>query len=205
MRKVVILTALRVEYLAVREHLQSIKEVHHPEGNFYETGIFQGEGDDNTWEVVIAEIGPENENAAVQTERAIRFFDPGIILLVGVAGGFKTKDVTPGDVVVASKVYGYESGKAEANDFKTRPEVFRPGFKLLDALVLKEKKVFIVNGLAGIGKSILISKLLQHEANPYPQGDFFSSIAGLTKPSPIYSSTARLSKPHLLSFKRWEQ
>jgi tetratricopeptide (TPR) repeat protein len=44
--------------------------------------------------------------------------------------------------------------------------------QILDGLALEDKKVFIVNGLAGIGKSILVSKLLQHEANPYPRGDY---------------------------------
>src|SRR5208283_2376494 len=114
----VIVTALPVEYNAVRAHLANISEDQHPEGDVYERGLFQI--GDRLWEVGIVEMGMGNPNAAQKTERAIVHFKPDAVLFVGVAGGIK--DVTIGDVVIATKVYGFHSGKAD-DEFKTRPEV----------------------------------------------------------------------------------
>ena len=104
----VIFTALPVEYNAVRSHLKNIRKEEHPRGSIYERGSFLR---DQTIEIGIAEIGEGNEQASLEVERAIEYFKPYIILFVGVAGGVK-KGVKHGDVVVASKVYLYESGKA---------------------------------------------------------------------------------------------
>jgi len=115
----VILTALPVEYEAVRAHLKDTREKVH-EGTIYELGQFQS--GDQSWEVAIAEIGMGNAGAASAAERAVAYFKPQLVLFVGVAGGLK--DVQLGDVVAANKVYGFEYGKVEDSGFKTRPSVY---------------------------------------------------------------------------------
>jgi nucleoside phosphorylase len=115
--RAVILTALPVEFNAIRAHLTEIREEVH-KGTVYERGIFVSNG--QVWEVGIVEVGAGNAGAAFEAERAIARFEPSVALFVGIAGG--VKDVKVGDVVAATKVYGYESGKAEQM-FKTRPDV----------------------------------------------------------------------------------
>jgi nucleoside phosphorylase len=123
--RVVILTALPVEFKAVRSFLTDTERVKSSQGNVYEQGRFEANG--RVWEVGIAEIGAGDSGAALQTERAIAFFDPQVVLFVGVAGGIK--DVEIGHVVVSTKIYGYESGKAE-EEFKPRPTIGISSFAL---------------------------------------------------------------------------
>jgi nucleoside phosphorylase len=125
-RKAVVLTALPIEYKAARKHLSEVSETVHPSGTVYESGRFSGDKS-TEWRVGVAEIGPGNPGAAAEAERAIAFFSPEVVLFVGVAGGIK--DVQIGDVVVGTKVYGYESGKA-AHEFRSRPAIFSSSYDL---------------------------------------------------------------------------
>lgn len=95
-RRAVILTALRVEYEAVRSHLTDPHEETHKSGTVYERGTLATD-DGQPWEVGIVEIGAGNERAAQETDRAITHFRPSIVIFVGAAGGIK--DVALGDVV----------------------------------------------------------------------------------------------------------
>ncbi len=110
------LTAVSIEYRAVRARLANPQlKVHPTSGVPYTVGTY---GD---WEIALLEIGPRNANAASEAVQAVTFFEPEVLMFVGVAGGLK--DVAIGDVVVATSVYGYHSGKSTDKTFEPRPDV----------------------------------------------------------------------------------
>ena len=109
-----ILTALQIETEAVLRHLDDLR-TDQVGDTWFQTGQF------GSWTVAVAEVGPGNSRAAATAVRAITHFRPKIAAFVGIAGG--VKDVALGDVVVATKVYGYEAGKETPDGFRTRPDV----------------------------------------------------------------------------------
>ncbi len=124
--EVVILTALPVEFQAVVAHLQQGHEIEHPQtGTIYQTGNFPGK--QGVWRVAVAQIEMGGLSAASEAERASNLFHPRMMLFVGVAGG--CKDVRHGDVVVATKVYAYEAGKAAAS-FQPHPQLWHASYAL---------------------------------------------------------------------------
>ncbi|NES23214.1 MAG: tetratricopeptide repeat protein, partial [Symploca sp. SIO3E6] len=150
----VILTALPVEYQAVRNRLIELEEKVHPLGTVYQQGKFVAKGQE--WKVGIAEVGAGNAEAAAEVERAIAYFQPNIILFVGIAGGIK--DVAIGDVVVATEVYKYESGKVTGQEgFFTRPKAGKSAYSLVQRAKfeakqekwLQQSKVFVAPIVAG--------------------------------------------------------
>jgi nucleoside phosphorylase len=131
----VILTAISIEYSAVRVHLTDLQEETHPQGSVYERGKFADSG--KFWEVGIVEVGAGNSGASIEAERAIAYFNPSVVLFVGVAGGIK--DVALGDVVAATKVYGYESGKAKPG-FEPRPDIGLSTYALIQRARAEARK-----------------------------------------------------------------
>jgi adenosylhomocysteine nucleosidase len=125
---VVVLTALPVEYDAVRAHIQDAEELVHDDGTRVERGRLAG----TDWTVVIAELGEGAVNAAALTMRVISWLRPEVLLFVGVAGGLKD-DVEIGDVVVGTKVYAVQGGKQTPEGFHARPEVWHGSHRLVQA------------------------------------------------------------------------
>lgn len=111
----VVLTALPLEYKAVRRLLEGLERVDQA-GTVFERGRLAG----TPWTVYLAATGPGNDSAAVITERAINFVRPQAVFFVGIAGSLKS-DVSRGDVVVALDVYAYHGGKESPEGFKGRP------------------------------------------------------------------------------------
>ncbi|MDP3183567.1 MAG: 5'-methylthioadenosine/S-adenosylhomocysteine nucleosidase, partial [Desulfobaccales bacterium] len=144
-RRAVILTALRVEYLAVRAHLTDPKQHTHPQGTVYEKGNFPSPA--GQWEVLVAEIGQGNPDAAFETERAINYFQPDAALFVGVAGGLK--DVSLGDVVAASWVRGYERGKVTGQEFQLREYPGKSSHRMVQRAMAEAKKADWLSRLTG--------------------------------------------------------
>jgi nucleoside phosphorylase len=122
----IIMTALQVEYAAVRPFLADIEQLVHPAGTVYESGSFESSG--QNWNVVLAETGTGNNIAAIETSRALDSFRPSVTMFVGIAGGLK--DVTIGDVVAADYVYGYESSKI-TETLQARIKTFGCGYPLV--------------------------------------------------------------------------
>jgi len=125
---IVILTALPLEYEAVVAYLPQRRKEIKSDNTIYEIGDYVTPK--APWQVVVRQLAAQgNYQAARETEWAITHFDPAYMFLVGVAGGLK--DVQLGDVVVASLVRGYESGKAEEGKWKSRVQVEYPSHTLL--------------------------------------------------------------------------
>ncbi len=113
-----ILTALPSEYDAVVANLNDRVKERTPSGTRYEVGTL--EGGTLSWRVAVADIGPGNTDAAIETATSIDHFGANVVLFVGVAGALKD-DLEPGTVVVATRVYHYEGGKDVGDDVLTRP------------------------------------------------------------------------------------
>lgn len=124
----VVLTALRLEYDAVRRHLTAVEPQVHPDGTYVAIGRL--EGAHAPVRVALAEIGPGNHTAAVLTERLHTWLQPEALLFVGVAGGLRD-DVRLGDVVVATHVYAYHGGKQTPRGLQVHPRVWEAPYRLL--------------------------------------------------------------------------
>ncbi|WP_052032477.1 5'-methylthioadenosine/S-adenosylhomocysteine nucleosidase family protein [Streptomyces viridochromogenes] len=123
-KKVVVLTALPLEYRAMRRLLEEPRRVDHA-GTIFECGRLAG----TSTTVCLAVTGAGNDSAAVITERAINFFQPEAVFFTGIAGSLKA-DVSPGDVVVAIEVYSYHGGKQDPDGFKARPRGWEASYSL---------------------------------------------------------------------------
>lgn len=111
-KKILIQTALSLEFAAIKAFLDDPQSIRHPStGSIYNKGKYKEN------EILVVETGAGNVRAADETGRAIEFFKPDYSFFVGVAGGLK--DVKIGDVVASSKVIGFEMGKDDI-EFKPR-------------------------------------------------------------------------------------
>jgi nucleoside phosphorylase len=134
---VVILTAIKEEYLAVRNHLMDIVDADRND-TVYEAGIFEFQKKEIA-KVFIRECGPKNTTSSQETERAIQYFHPDVMLFVGIAGSRKPNDFSIGDVIFPEKVYSYEGGKSEKESFLVRPDVGEVTFTLKE-IAKKERR-----------------------------------------------------------------
>ena len=116
---VVILTALNLEYEAVRSRLSDPQLHGYVKGTRFEIGAVPG----TTCRVALAMTGKGNHTSGILAERAMEEFDPLAVLFVGVAGAWRD-GVTLGDVVVATHVYAYQGGTSEDDGLKGRPRVW---------------------------------------------------------------------------------
>lgn len=158
MPRAIILTSHPDEYDAVRAHLTELEEETHPQGTVYELGHFSS--NEQIWEVAIVEIDNSNASAASETERAINHFNPDVIFLVSAATGIK--DVSLGDIVIADKVYKYESGRAE-NEFRPRPDVHKPFYALKARAKVERRKTDwfsrALHGMTSSPPSVLLAPI----------------------------------------------
>ncbi|MGW4422490.1 5'-methylthioadenosine/S-adenosylhomocysteine nucleosidase family protein [Streptosporangium sp. NPDC004631] len=115
-RPIVILTALDLEYQAIREKLVDPRLHRHRQGTRFEVGQLAT----GRCQVALVHVGKGNQSAAVLAERAIAEFAPAALLFVGVAGALHSH-IALGDVVVATHVYAFHGGTSEDDGFKSRP------------------------------------------------------------------------------------
>lgn len=123
---VLVLTALPLEYDAVRAQVEQRQEHVHPDGTRVERGQLPG----TRWHVALGELGVGADRAAALTSQLINWLHPQAVLFVGVAGSLKD-DIGIGDVVVGTQVYEIHGGKQTPEGFLVRPKAL-PGSHALE-------------------------------------------------------------------------
>lgn len=111
MNCVLIVTALPIEYKATKEYnqLRQKKDIYRKGKRYLSSKINLN---NKNWDIFILQTTvPGNVITAIETYAALEIFKPNVAIFVGIAGGFKDKRVEIGDVVVATKIYWYESRK----------------------------------------------------------------------------------------------
>uniref|UniRef100_UPI0024561191 5'-methylthioadenosine/S-adenosylhomocysteine nucleosidase family protein n=1 Tax=Nocardia farcinica TaxID=37329 RepID=UPI0024561191 len=123
---IVILTALGVEQDAVLEHLVDIDVHKHDAGTLFDVGAIAGHPEHR---VAVGVTGAGTTTAAALTERARSEFAPSAMIFVGIAGGLRDW-LAIGDVVVGTKVYSYQGGRSEDDEFLVRPRAWELSHRL---------------------------------------------------------------------------
>jgi nucleoside phosphorylase len=104
----VVVTALPLEYAAVRSHLRHLEKITLPSGIQMERGHLDG----TSWDVAIAETGLNR--TALPTQFIVNELRPQVLLFVGLADALK-RGVAIGDVVVAETVHMLRSNRSLSN------------------------------------------------------------------------------------------
>jgi adenosylhomocysteine nucleosidase len=116
---VVILTALNLEYDAVKSRLADPQLYGYVEGTRFEIGTVPG----TACRVVLGMTGKGNSASGILAARAMTEFEPLAVLFVGVAGAWRD-GIPLGDVVLGTHVYAYQGGTSEEDGLKARPRVW---------------------------------------------------------------------------------
>ncbi len=156
MKKILVITALRKEYLAVREHLTDIKQ-EIINDFIIEKGIIKN---CKNAKIYIYESGVGREKAAISTENLTREIKPDLTIFIGIAGGIK--DLNIGDILVASKVYGFQGGKS-GDKFYARPELGKSTKKILERAKAEARKrewtKEIINEVFPVNNKVLVGNI----------------------------------------------
>lgn len=123
-RTALVLTALPLEYVAVRDRFAQGEELRAPSGARYLKSTVSGIN--VRWTAYVFEIGMGNATTASLVGYAVEQFNADLVIFVGIAAGLKPNDQQHGDVVIAERVYNAESGKYSkdpggASRFLSRP------------------------------------------------------------------------------------
>ena len=123
---IVVVTAMNLEYLAVRGWLEDLRSEPADDGTLFEVGRLPHA----RWHIVLAVSGERNAASQHVTATAIRKYRPRAVLMVGIAGALKT-DIALADVVVGTHIYAYHGGRENADGFKAAPRTSKADHTLL--------------------------------------------------------------------------
>jgi adenosylhomocysteine nucleosidase len=158
-RPIVILTALELEYMAVRERLVHPRVRAHEHGTRFDVGRLA----DGGAEIALALVGKGNHSAAVLAERAVAVFAPAALIFVGVAGALQSH-IELGDLVVATHIYAYHGATSEDDGPKSRPRVWETshGAEQIAHHVARDFPARIHFGPIAAGEVVLNSRISEH-------------------------------------------